>query len=145
MMKVARRSLVAISFRVPVSRLWTQMWVGVVVVVEGFAGAVASGFHAEEEDVFSVGKHCAWLPGGLSGDIEFEVAESCTVGVHHGGSALGGEEESFLGEWDFGRGGSSSRVVIAEPLWHRTGFGIASAPWERRPPICFLRALRYVW
>lgn len=65
-----------------------------VVFIEGFSGAVATGFHAEEEDAVSIGEEGSGLPGGLIGDVEIEGFETGAVGVDEVGFSLGGEEES---------------------------------------------------
>lgn len=53
-----------------------------VVFVEGFSGAVAARFHAEEEDAVSIREEGTGLPGGLIGDVEIEGAEAGAVGVN---------------------------------------------------------------
>ncbi len=79
-----------------------------VVDLEGLAGAVAAGLHAEHEDL-AVGVEAAGLPRGLAGDVHFEWAEAGAVFVDEAGLAGGGKEEAAVGGCLWGAGGAAAK------------------------------------
>ena len=52
-----------------------------VILVERPAGAVATGFHAQEEKSAAIGEDASGLPGGLTGLVELEIPQAGAVGI----------------------------------------------------------------
>ncbi len=82
-----------------------------VVLLERPAGAVPLRFYAQEEHPAAIGKEAGWLPGGLVGHFEMEVAKPGAIGVQKRCATLRREEEP--GE-AWGRGGGVTKRSAAD-------------------------------
>jgi hypothetical protein len=68
-------------------------WRLLIILVKGFARAIAPSLHAEENHATPVRQERSGLPGNLARDVEVKVAQPSAIGVDDGGATLRSEKE----------------------------------------------------